>query len=410
MLDEERRSLSGATIASESETEIPYTGAEPFLVGISPQYWAHVPLSIVDVQNLKLVNGINCYWSSGGNEQLVPLSKCLIVGTIVNATMRSDESMAYVMDDGTGLIDCVLWSNNASNDMYSLPCLMKEDSHAEESNIPFRLGDLVRVFGKINCLGKQANDRIIREIQASLMERVESPSSSSVLLGNSYSLDAEARHWMQCADFQLSAQKRPSDHNALRCLELLGPQIQSQVREKRHLPSADDSYGAWRVFGASCRCKKLEYIMSELLYCHCKAKVEPLDPQFVFRDALLKTLLALQASHQKKLVFTYRQIKDNQQLKDVARKQAIAAGNVDLFVDRLLLNTFRALRHDGIIYLMDSKSDLYLFITRDKVLEPYVRSELNKGGSKNFVRLQGAAFLSKAHNERLLYIKRCLKK
>jgi hypothetical protein len=247
----------------------------------------------------------------------------------------------------------------------------------------------------------------MREIQASLMEQVESP-SSSLLLGN-YCLNAEARHWMQCADFQLSVQKRPSDHNALGCLELLGPQIQSQVHEKRHLPSADDSFGAWRVFGASCRCKNLEY-MSDLLYCHCKAKVEPLDPHFVFRDALLKTLLELQASHQKKLVFTYRQIKDNQRLKDVARKQATGAGNVDLFVDRLLLNTFRALRHDGIIYLMDSKSDLYLFITRDKVLEPYVRNEMNKGESKNFVRFQGAAFLSKAHNERLLYIKRCLKK
>jgi hypothetical protein len=64
MADKERRSLPGTRIEIETDERAAYTGAESFLVGISPQYWAHVPLSIVDVQNLKLVNGINCYWST----------------------------------------------------------------------------------------------------------------------------------------------------------------------------------------------------------------------------------------------------------------------------------------------------------------------------------------------------------
>jgi hypothetical protein len=67
---------------------------------------------------------------------------------------------------------------------------MNDDNNDEEAK-PLRRGDLERVFGKINCLGKQANDSIMREIQASLMEQVESP-SSSLLLGN-HSLNAEAQ-------------------------------------------------------------------------------------------------------------------------------------------------------------------------------------------------------------------------
>jgi hypothetical protein len=317
--------------------------------------------------------------------------------------------MTYVIDDGTGFIDCLQWSNNNGNDMYVLPSLMGDDDKSDD-NDKFRIGELVRIFGKINCISTtradQGRSSVIREIQVNLMERVESQSFGR-------SLDAEARHWMACVDFQASASKTPSQHNALGFLDYLGPRIQSQVDERRHLPASDDTKGAWRVFGISCRCKSknLEY-MSSLLYCHCQAKVEPLDPEFVFRDALLQTLLEMQRLHTKKLVFTYKQIKPNERLRDLAAKQVHGTARIDLSIDRLFLNTFRALRHDGILYLVDASSDLYLFITRDKVLEPYIRNEINKSQgseSKNFVNLQGARFLSKVHHERLLYIKRCLR-
>lgn len=398
------------------------TGAEHYLVGISPQYWAHAPMHIADILHLRLVNGINCWCSAVNNNDdssndddkttssFVPISKCLLVGCIVNAAIRSDGSITYVLDDGTGFIDCLQWSNNTANDIYFLPSLVEDD---DDPSPTFRIGDLVRVFGKINCISTKTKDRPIREIQASLIEHVESPAIGGC------SLDAEARHWMACVHFQASITKIPERHNAVGFLEHLGPQIQSQVKERMHLPASDDTNASWRVFGVSCRCNianHLENSMASLLYCHCQAKVEPLDPEFVFRDALLQTLLEMQLGHTKKLVFTYNQIKQNQRLWDVASKlvhrtMARSSNALHFSVERLFLNSVRALRQDGILYLVDGSSDLYLLITREKVLEPYVRNELYNSHnleSRNFVNLQGAPFLSRVHHERLLYIKRCL--
>ena len=36
------------------------TGAEHFLVGLTPHYWAHIPMLISDVHHLGLVNGVSC--------------------------------------------------------------------------------------------------------------------------------------------------------------------------------------------------------------------------------------------------------------------------------------------------------------------------------------------------------------
>ena len=33
-------------------------GLEHHLIGLSPQYWSYTPLFIVDIQSLKLINGI----------------------------------------------------------------------------------------------------------------------------------------------------------------------------------------------------------------------------------------------------------------------------------------------------------------------------------------------------------------
>jgi hypothetical protein len=388
-----------------------WTGAEPFLVGIAPNFWAHVPMTVSGVNDLKLVNGIHC-WSSADCNQHVPISKCKLVGCIVNATIRSsDESILYVLDDGTGLIDCLVWANNTENDIFHLPSLVLDDHPDKcESSKEIGLGDIVRVFGKVQCVTIQGEHDtknepfVIREIQASLVERIDGPNE-------------EARHWNACAEREESMARDPTQFNALGYLKLLGPQITAQVKARQHLPAMDDMLGEWRIFGTSCTCD-LDY-KAELLYCHCQAKVEPLDPQFVFRDALLDHLLGVQATHAKKLMFPYKGIKINPKLRAIAstllssnKKEDKQESKMKVLVDRILLNTFRALRYDGILYLANMNSDQYLLISRKWVLEPYVRRELeisrNGGTSKNFINFEGAPYLSQVHRDRLLYIKRSI--
>lgn len=380
-----------------------WSGSEPFLVGIAPNFWAHVPMSIATIMNMKLINGIHC-WSTGGNH--VPVSKCVLFGCIVYADIRSpDESSHYVLDDGTGLIDCVVWTNNSVNDIYNLPSLIPDETKNESRNVG--IGDTVRVFGKIKCVANRCENEpfVVREIHSSLVE----------LIGNAS--NEEARHWKACAQHEQDMIRDPTKFNALGYLKQLGPEITAQVMAQRHLPSNDDRLGEWRIFGISCRCD-LDY-KAELLYCHCVAKVEPLDPDFVFRDLLLAHLLQVQAKHMKKLVFPYKRIKINSKLRDVAstvvlsHDKAKQAPNVNVLIDRLLLNTFRALRYDGIFHLVDENADKYLLISRKWVLEPYVRHQLkqnkrNTEVSKYFIDLEGAPYLSPIHRDRLLYVRRCV--
>ena len=94
-----------------------------FIAGISPQYWAHVRMSVIDVLTLELKDGINWMPSPPSEGAYVsPVSKCLLVGYIVYAAERRDGSMVYVLDDGTGLLDCVHWPSD-TQDMYQLPPL-----------------------------------------------------------------------------------------------------------------------------------------------------------------------------------------------------------------------------------------------------------------------------------------------
>ncbi|OEU13223.1 hypothetical protein FRACYDRAFT_241558 [Fragilariopsis cylindrus CCMP1102] len=441
-----------------------------FVAGISPQYWSYVPMSVMDVLNLKLKDGIN--WmiihdnnnnnndynlsskqkslsdDKDGNDNdngragekknefmLSPISRCLLVGYIVYKSQRRDGSMIYILDDGTGLIDCVHWLNNYSNnndtqqDIYHLPSLNmtggdntndQDDDYTDDAAAAcFSVGDPVRIFGKIECLAsisktqknKEMNSEgrgnhkhnhngydndnnvhyIVREIHTSLIERFGSLGS----LGNINS-----------------------------CLDNLGPQIQSQINNKINLPAADDIYTcSWRVFGTNCCCN-LSY-MDDMLYCHCQCKVEPLDPSYHFRDAILHILQSMQARTTERLQFIYKQIRNNEQLQTLASREIIVVDEQqqhdtttkkkNTLIDRLFLKTFSALRNDGIVCLLNTNTDEYLLITRDKVLEPYIRNQIdekkkNNKRISNYISYENSPpYISRVlHNERLLYIKRLI--
>ncbi len=379
-----------------------------FLVGISPQYWAYTRMAVMDVLNLKLKDGIN--WlephrrnnSERPNETQyddencllsTPVSKCLLVGHIVYASERKGGSKVYVLDDGTGVIDCVHWSTDAK-DPYHLPSLTASGEDKNESK-GFEVGEQVRIFGKIDCLAtsshndrgvnKNSSNTVIREIQIRIIERVEDY------------LPSEAQHWMDiCRHTPISLKTN---------VEKLGPEIGKQILNRVNLPSVDDVSSAWRVFGANCNCK-LSY-MEELLYCHCQCTAEPLDPFYRFRDALLQMLLFLQSKKAKKLEFNYKEIRGNAMLQGVAMKE-VADENQERHVDRLFLKTFRALRIDGIIHLLDSNSDSYLLITRTWVLEPVARGQSKSGGGSFIQYEKVPRCISRVHNERLRYIQRLI--
>ena len=575
-----------------------------YVCGLSPQYWSYIPMTVLDVLNLNLRDGINYYSttktktktktspssekaSSSELDQLCPVSRCVLVGQIVYASeRRRDGSIQYILDDGTGCVDCVQWweyDNNTTMDttirstrtnLFHLPSLgskydeeYHDDDDDNNNNIimsmllnteknknqqHFVIGNLVRIYGKIECLASvvasisnngnhekdttrrntknnnnsSTNDdknddeeTILREIHISTMERVHNE-------------EGEAEHWIQVAQkLGGTGTRRNSslETTTRRCrsssssnssigtiLDKLGPEIRTQIYHKVNLPAADDiTQCSWRVFGTNCLCRSsnsssststsktdnnnnnnadnesssspntntkteattrtlpvlLPYDREELLYCHCQAKVEPLDPFFVFRDAVLTQLQLLQARYPKRLQFQYKQLRYHNEPLQIIAAQVIAAattttttttvqhnnsidgegdndddntntdtdnGTTDshhvdkkrrtrmiqnmkknvVMVDRLFIKTFSALRHDGVIYLLNENTDEYLFLTRSKVLEPFVRSVLlqqkknnnTNNNNKHYINYQNSPpyIVRNIHHERLMYIQRLL--
>eukprot|EP00533_Pseudo-nitzschia_delicatissima_P006829 CAMPEP_0116095678 /NCGR_PEP_ID=MMETSP0327-20121206/9791_1 /TAXON_ID=44447 /ORGANISM="Pseudo-nitzschia delicatissima, Strain B596" /LENGTH=389 /DNA_ID=CAMNT_0003587361 /DNA_START=312 /DNA_END=1481 /DNA_ORIENTATION=+ len=373
-------------------------------------------MSVMDVHNLKLKDGINWLEPQGQlpqssstnkiNRHLsTPISKCLLVGHIVYTAERKGGSKVYILDDGTGMIDCVHWSTDVE-DPYHLPSLT-DPLDDQDCSRGFAVGELVRMFGKIDCLSsmprtasakggrndnvQNSNDKfVVREIQIRIIERVEDY------------LASEAQHWID------SSRRVPVPLRAH--LEKLGPGIREQIRNRVNLPSTDDGTNSWRVFGATCNCK-LPY-MDDLLYCHCQCTAEPIDPFYHFRDALLQTLLSMESKVTGKLEFNYKEVRNDRSLQTMASK-VIASKNDGTEkqggnAGKLFLKTFRALRCDGIIYLLNSNTDNYLLITRKRVLEPVVERHIG-GNGRNFISFERTPrHISRVHHERLRYIQRLL--
>jgi len=333
-------------------------GAEPYAVGLSPSYWCHLPLTASQIQNdvyhvvqapssgsaadafFRLSGGgggINCLllrkganadsvattttttgvMTTGDNKpetqlatasaaevKLVPVSKCRLVGTVVAVERRANGSVFYVVDDGTGLVDCLAWDNandGLSDDPFALPPLIprtmpttssgtKNDRdgddgdgrHRSSSIVP--VGEMVRIFGRIEsvCLtfGENAGGddsdsdraaasvtalrvtaggrewdcrRCIREVHAFTVERL-SWSSESV------PLHKESRHWERLCTTAAAATNTFTAvedaggsiggscrfWNANDLLLRLGPDIGAQVVARANLPSSTSTAGGGR--------------------------------------------------------------------------------------------------------------------------------------------------------------------
>ena len=374
------------------------TGAEHFLVGLCPQYWAHIPMLIADVHQLGFVNGLSCLVmrdqcskssamdvddddndddATGAPVQFIPVSKCTLVGVVVNVDRKSNGLTLYLIDDGTGLMDCVLWDES---EYYKLPSLVGDDVGDDQPR--FLVGDFVRVMGNVRIvafsgLREQVSNVDgtvweihdgVREIQATRMEHIAPKQQNAIPYR--YGADPEYEHWIKCVEWKQRYRSKSATtiQNGVDALRLLGPEIARHALNQSDFPSADDDIGAWRVFGTTCQCE-VPYKQT-LLYCHCQATVEALDPTFSFRDAMLMKLLVLE--HKllsiEPLHFSYKQILDDPELMSIAKKTC--APGVPF--QRVFLKTFAALRKDGILHLFNRDTDQYILISRARVLEPHL--------------------------------------
>jgi hypothetical protein len=395
---------------------------EHLTVGLSPTYWAHVPLLIYELHNLRLVQGVSCLVQElDGQEKLIPISRCKLTGTIVSAE-RTSASVIYVIDDGTGLVDCLFW---LERDVYTLPSLLFEDNTTSEGIL--RVGEIVRVLGRIECVAVRANGSgvartsawvgsdAIREIHASVVEPLTSLSSTKSM---PQTLDAESQHWISCARVSQSTTTSSALlTNAADVLALLGPEINAQVSNRSSIVAAsgDDYSGAWRVFGIDCQCESAH--KDALLYCHCQATPELLDPEYRYRDALLLTLLDMESGLARSgspdtpahLRFQYRTVTQHSRLLQIASEEVTKskAGDPIGNAKRLVVNTFRALRQDGILYLIDEQSDTYLLVSRSKVLEPYIQTIQSTCPATAVAHQSNKpAYLSKVPKARLQFIRK----
>lgn len=410
-----------ATFGSEDATSgyDELTGAEHFLIGLSPQYWAHTPMLVEQFHRLALVDGIDCILTTKQmpfNLKFVPVSKCTLVGMIVNVERKANGSILYVLDDGTGMVDCLQWTDN---EQYRLPSLRSNNEYRSNH---LTVGQLARVLGRIKVLAIGNVREIIslpgktweirdatREVHVNAMEAIDNLQHRGMDSG------PESLHWLKCMDFHKQCEHCKSIdgadqiiRNGTDVLRLLGPSIGKDVLARMNLPSTDDAIGAWKVFGTNCQCN-LAYKES-LLYCHCQATLEPLDPHFIFRDAILMKLLEDEAKSENNCIFLYRTILNDSSLETVASRilSKDEAGNRR----RLFVNTFAALRKDGLIHLINTETDHYLLISREKVLEPYLAKTMDKSIDnmlqRNHLLNEEPAFLHHVPNARLQYIKRCM--
>ena len=190
------------------------TPLDSFLVGLSPYFWSFLPLSIAQIhQQLVLLGGLHCLvWTdhNGLPYEARPISKCKLVGTIVAVDRKSS---TYVIDDGTGVVDCTFWDDDHDDhDGWTLPMSLMDDDENPHNEYRLCIGQLVQVYGRLECAGMETHPSstmhlynrtwpvhaCLREIHASIIQVLSSSSSSST----HHHEDAERRHWIQVMETQ----------------------------------------------------------------------------------------------------------------------------------------------------------------------------------------------------------------
>jgi len=362
--------------------------------------------------------------SEDGSWHIVPLSRVLLRGIATAVDRRSNGCTLIVLDDGTGSIDCTYWDDSHSDNVaFNLPPLLPEhETTNTRRGFRFAVGDSLEVMGKIKALTagvinaefKLPTDRSSAPLEVRFGCVREVHSSSVCLIGEGQTRMAnqwngEAVHWLKCMEFSKQCnENRPRIRNGKDILPLLGETISSSIlRDESAGCSNLEKAGSDNVLHRKC-CGTPHRFRSAFFYCHCDATLEALDPNFRFRDALLNKLLDVEAQLKRStdssdpsatedcmdlygvrsdsirppLLFTFESVYKDEQLTSTACEIVASTKMPEANAQRLVRKTFSALANDGILSLYDPEKDLYLLVSRTRVIEPFLKRSngVNAGG------------------------------
>ena len=386
------------------------------IIALSKAYHEYIPIMTSTLHSLVLLNGVDCILTKQkkGEVHVLPISKCDILGVVVYCHYKANGSVLMIIDDGTELCDCIGWIDAEEMDRY-------------------KVSDLVRISGAIKVLALQQK-RIVnvhgvayegwtcsRELQVHSIEVISDK-------------NMEAVHWLCCLQFRkrigIQLKEMSEDEkcsmdfqrqimntpvlNGLETFHLLPEEEKNYIMSSRGTKDSfvqfeGDGWFFMKYYGRDCKCD-MKY-KETLLYCHCLATNEPLDPGFIFRDAVLTKLLEMEAlvgceknsqgiqSHhsnltcwkenqelQGKLEFNFATIYNDEKLQNIAKNVVAKTTHPTLNHRRLFTLTFKHLRTDGLLYLQSPDDDIYLFISKDRVLLPAILSLEVENGNWEYCR------------------------
>jgi len=365
-----------------------------------------------------------------GSWHIIPLSRVLLRGIVTTIDRRPNGCTLIVLDDGTGSIDCRYW-DSSGNDAFNLPPLLSEHATINNKRRGFRfvVGDSLEVMGKIKTMtaGTSTNDKCKLSNRSATPMEVrfgcvrEVHASSACLIGEGQTRMAnqwngEVVHWLKCVKFSRMAGGSKSNasfdddkkssctiRNGKDVLPLLGETISSSILSEESIGFSNfdsNTIGNGSVLKRKC-CQTPYRFRSALFYCHCEATLEVLDSSFRFRDALLNRLLDMEARLQRSsesffpsvtedcmdlfgtpsdhatpppLLFTFESIYKDGKLASIASETVALTALPEANAQRLFRKTFAAMTNDGILSLYDARGDLYLLVSRTRVIEPFLRN------------------------------------
>jgi len=224
------------------------------LIGLSPTYWNYNPLHISTIQNnFLIVNGVDvlliptinsnakenikrtsvatrasenqykCKGNKNGinvrekqmpilqTRHIIPMNRCELVGILQYVHYKANGSLAMVLDDGTGLMDCILWKD------YDYDFILKieenDDNNQYKQQI-FNVGDLVRIRGQLQKLAINHDSQVFFKIQNNHGCDNENNQNEIIWEGKHCEREIkihfiekmnefvkESLHWMRCLQF-----------------------------------------------------------------------------------------------------------------------------------------------------------------------------------------------------------------
>ena len=372
------------------------------IIALSSAYQEYNPLCINTLHSLVLLNGVDCILThtkhhQGGcegkhhrNEEfhVLPIMRCVVVGIITYCHYRANGSVVLIVDDGSGHCDCIGWVDDEEMDRYQVGNLVKIQAAIKILSLAIKRS--VKVQGKV-----YEGWTCVRELRIHSTHMVTEKNE-------------EILHWLHCLQFRHRIGIQPNDVayadvdrlndadfqknimnipvlNGVETFYLLPEKEQQRILASRGMEDSffemdDDNCLYMRYYGRDCKCE-MKY-KDVLLYCHCLATREGLDPEFLFRDALLEKLTAMESSFQDKsgirdeanktcrLEFYYNSMYDDHELQTVAKDIVHCTKDTVINLRRLYTNTFKHLRNDGVLCLLDVNKDIYLLMSKDNVLMP----------------------------------------